>query len=78
MKGVSLMTKKRYRKMLRALMTEVWKRNGLAQTQPTGRMLKAVRDAHLIKSDGMSYEQLWSTLVAAFPQEAAILKGGRK
>ena len=69
------MTKKHYRKMLRALMTEVWKHNGLDQTVPTGQMLKNVRDAGL---GGVgSYEQLWSTLVAAFPQEAAHL-GGRK
>lgn len=69
------MTKKHYRKMLRALMTEVWKRNGLDQTVPTGQMLKNVRDAGL---GGVgSYEQLWGTLVAAFPQEAAHL-GGRR
>ena len=69
------MTKKHYRKMLRALMTEVWKRNGLDQTVPTGQMLKNVRNASL--GGAGSYDKLWSTLVAAFPQEAAHL-GGRK
>lgn len=75
------MTKKHYRKMLRALMTEVWKRNGLDQTLPMGQMYKAVRDAHLAKSEGVdctaSYEELWDALVVAFPQEAARL-GGRR
>lgn len=70
------MTKKHYRKMLRALMTEVWMHNGLEQTVPTGQMLKNVRDAGLGGVE--SYDKLWSTLIAAFPQEAAMLKGGRK
>ena len=72
------MTKKRFRKMLRALMTEVWKQNGLAQIQPMGQMYKAVRDTHLTKSDSMSYDGLWSALVSAFPREAATLEGGCK
>lgn len=70
------MTKKHYRKMLSALMIEVWKCNGLKQTAPTGQMLKNVRDARL--SGVGSYEQLWDTLVTAFPQEAAYLKGGHE
>lgn len=69
------MTKKHYRKMLRALMTEVWKRNGLDQTVPTGQMLKNVRNASL--GGAGSYDKLWNALVAAFPQEAARL-GGRR
>ena len=69
------MTEKHYRKMLRALMTEVWKRNGLDQTLPMGQMMKNVRDAGL--GGAGSYEKLWAALVTAFPQEAAHL-GGRR
>ena len=70
------MTKKHYRKMLRALMTKVWKDNGLDRTLPMGQMLKNVRDAGL--GGAGSYEKLWDALVVAFPREAAHLEGGRK
>ena len=65
------MTRKRYRKLLRALMTTVWNENNLKEVNPTGNMLKAVRDSKWYNPEG--YAACWAAMEKAFPREVGMM-----